>query len=140
MIPIVRIPLLVVVLLAGGPLLRMYSQQRMRLNPEGMIASLGPWLLLVALAVVFLAVTFAGRDQRHPAWVLAIEYVVAGLFAVVPPMLWYLVFGLGIVADAMGSTTGSAYAQVLAVAWLVVAVRTGRRQRKRAKALGEAEA
>lgn len=130
MIKLIRIPVLVVLLVLAGPLLDQYSRERMRLNAEGIVASIGPWLLLMVLAAVFLIAVAAQRDERHAGWLLTLEGVIAAVIAVVPPLVWFLALGLGIVSKAMGATSGAAYAQVLAVAWLVTVVRTGRHQRK----------
>ncbi len=133
MIKIIRVPALVLLLLLAGPLLRQYSQQRMRLNAEGIVASLGPWILLIVLAAVFLLLVLAQRDEAHRGWLLTLEGVVAAVIALVPPLVWFLALGLGPVAHAMGATTGAAYAQVLATAWLVIVIRTGLRQRRQAR-------
>lgn len=130
MIKLIRIPILLVLLLIAGPLLDQYSRERMRLNAEGIVASLGPWLLLMVLAAVFLLIAAAKRDERHAGWLLSLEGVIAALIAIVPPLVWFLALGLGLVSKAMGATSGAAYAQVLAVAWLVTVVRTARIQRR----------
>ncbi len=137
MLRLVRIPVLVALLLAAGPLLKQYSLLRMRLNQEGMVASLGPWILLVVIAAVFVVLVLAHRDGRHGTWLLTGEIVVSAIIVLVPPLVWLQVTGRNLFSDAMGASTGAVYAQVLAIAWLVVAVRTLRTQRRRARAADE---
>jgi hypothetical protein len=128
---VIRIPVLVALLLASGSLQWEYAQQRFRLNAEGMVDGLGPWLALVALAIVFLVVAGMARDRRHPAGVLVVEGLIAVIVTFVPPLVWTQLVGAGTITQAMGGTTGAAYAQVLAIAWLVTVVRTARQQRSR---------
>jgi hypothetical protein len=126
---LVRIPLLLALLLASGPLQWEYSLQRMRLNADGISGSLPYWLGLVVIAVIFILVASAGRDQRHPGWLLGIEGFLSAVIALVPPLVWAQALGTGPFLDAMGGTTGAVYAQVLAVSWLVAVVRNARSQR-----------
>lgn len=126
---LVRIPVLLALLILSGSLQWEYSLQRMRLNEEGIVGSLPYWLGLVAVAVVFILVVGASRDERNPAWLLTIEGFLATVIALVPPLVWADVLGQGLFLDAMGGTTGAVYAQVLAVVWLVTVVRTARGQR-----------
>lgn len=128
MIRLIRIPLLLALMLATAPLLPRYAREVLRIDP---VAALGPWLLLVAIAVVFLVVALAGRDHRHAGWLLTLEAVISLILVLVPPILWFVLFGRGVLANAMGATTGNTFVQALAVAWLVVVVRTIRRQRRR---------
>lgn len=129
--PIVRIPVLIALLFASGPLQWNYINTRFTLGE-----SLPSWLALVALALVFLVVVGYGRDQRHATPVLAVESVLGLLLAIVPPLVW---LGVAAGADtavlqtwsrAMGGTSGAAYAQVLALVWMMTAVRTLRAQRR----------
>ncbi len=124
-----RVPVLLALLLLSGPLQWQYSLQRMRLNQEGIVGSLPYWLGLVALAAVFIVVAGAARSERNPAWLLGIEGFLAAVIALVPPLVWAEALGTGPFLDAMGGTTGAVFSQVLAVAWLVTVVRTGRSQR-----------
>jgi len=124
-----RVPVLLALLLLSGPLQWQYSLQRMRLNQEGIVGSLPYWLGLVALAAVFIVVAGAARSERNPAWLLGIEGFLAGVIALVPPLVWAQALGTGPFLDAMGGTTGAVFSQVLAVFWLVTVVRTGRSQR-----------
>lgn len=129
--PIVRIPVLIALLFASGPLQWNYINTRFTLSE-----SLPSWFALVALAIVFLVVLGYGRDQRHATPVLAVEAVLGLLLAIVPPLVW-----LGVAAGsdaavlqtwsrAMGGTSGAAYAQVLALVWMMTAIRTLRAQRR----------
>ena len=129
--PIVRIPVLIALLFASGPLQWNYINTRFTLGE-----SLPAWFGLVALAVVFLVVVGYGRDQRHATPVLAVEAALGLLLAIVPPLVW---LGVAVEADtavlqtwsrAMGGTSGAAYAQVLALVWMMTAVRTLRSQRR----------
>jgi hypothetical protein len=124
-----RVPVLLALLLLSGPLQWQYSLQRMRLNQEGIVGSLPYWLGLVALAAVFIVVVGAARSERNPAWLLGIEGFLAAVIALVPPLVWAEALGTGPFLDAMGGTTGAVFSQILAVAWLVTVVRTGRSQR-----------
>lgn len=130
--PIVRIPVLLALLFASGPLQWNYINTRFTIGE-----SLPSWLGLIALASVFLVVVGYGRQQRHSRPVLAIEVVLGLLLAVVPPLVW---LGIAIESDvaalqtwsrAMGGTSGAAYAQVLALVWLITALRTWRAQGRR---------
>jgi len=131
---LVRIPLLVVLLLASGPLQWRYAQQRFVFTQDGMVGSIPPWLLLVAVAVAFLVVAEAGRDRRHGALLLVLEGFIATVVALVPPLVWAQVAGAGPWTEAMGGTTGASYAQVLGIVWLVAVVRTGAAQRRARRA------
>jgi hypothetical protein len=129
-----RIPLLVALLLVSGPLQWRYMQQRFVFTADGMVGSIPPWLMLVAVAVAFLIIVAAGRDQRHASWLLVLEGFVATVIALVPPLVWAQVMGAGPWTQAMGGTTGAAYAQILGVVWLVTVVRTGMSQRRARRA------
>jgi hypothetical protein len=124
-----RIPALLALLIVSGTLQWEYSLQRMRLNEEGIVGSLPYWLGLVAVAVVFIVIVGAAREDRNPTWLLTIEGFLATVIALVPPLVWAQVLGQGLFLDAMGGTTGAVYSQVLAVVWLVTVVRTVRAQR-----------
>lgn len=130
MIQLIRIPALIVLLLAGGVLLPRYMREVMAFDVVG---ALGPWLLLVVVAVVFVVVATAERDHRNPGWLLTIEIVLAALLVLVPQIVWAQVLGVNLVTDALGGRTGSVFAQMLGVVWLVTAVRTLGRQRRAAK-------
>jgi hypothetical protein len=126
---LVRIPVLLALILLSGPLQWEYSLQRMRLNEAGIVGSMPYWLGLVAIAVAFIVIAGAARTERNPGWLLGIEGFLAAVIALVPPLVWAQVLGVGLFLDAMGGTTGAVYSQVLAVVWLVSVVRTGRSQR-----------
>jgi hypothetical protein len=126
---LVRIPVLLALLLVAGPLQWEYSLQRMRLNQEGIVGSLPYWLGLVVIAVLFVIVAGAWRDQRNPGWLLGIEGFLAAVIALVPPLVWAQALGTGPFLEAMGGTTGAVYAQILAVFWLVAVVRNARSPR-----------
>jgi len=132
MVRIIRIPVLLALLIVSGSLQWQYAQQRFRLNAEGMLDGIGPWLGLVAVAIVFLVVAGWGRDVRHSGLLLVLEGLLAFVIAFVPPLVWTLLLDSRQVIQAMGGNTGAAYAQVLAIAWLVTVVRTARQQRQRA--------
>jgi hypothetical protein len=131
--PQLRILVLLALLYVSGPLQWNYVNTRFTLED-----SLATWFALVALAVVVVLVIGYGRDRRHPTPVLIIEGIVAFLLAAVPPLVWLGVAvesGSGVLmtwSRAMGGTSGAAYAQVLAVVWLITAVRTFRKQRRSA--------
>ena len=56
-------------------------------------------------------------------------FVVAVLIAIVPPLIWAQVLP-GLWTEAMGGTTGASYAQMLAVVWAMLVVRTMRSRRR----------
>lgn len=126
---LIRIPVLIALLVASGPLQWRYSQARFVLTQEGAVASVPPWVMLIALAVVFILAASYGRGQRHATPVLVGEAVIAFIIAIVPPLIWAQVAG-GVWTEAMGGTTGTAYSQLLAVVWMMVAIRTLRSQRR----------
>ena len=126
---LVRIPVLIALLIASGPLQWRYAQARFVLTQEGAVASVPPWVMLIALAVVFILAASYGRDRRHATPVLLVETLVAFVIAIVPPLIWAQVAG-GVWTEAMGGTTGAAYSQLLAVVWMMVAIRTLRAQRR----------
>lgn len=126
-----RILVLLALLFASGPLQWNYVNNRFTLEDSALT-----WLALVALAVVFVVAVGYGRDRRHATPVLVVEGVLALVLAAVPPLVWLglaVESGSGLLqtwSRAMGGTSGAAYAQVLAVVWLVTAVRTFRAQRR----------
>jgi hypothetical protein len=124
-----RIPVLIALLVASGPLQWRYAQARFVLTQDGAVASVPPWTALIALAVVFILVAGYRRGTHHATPVLIIEGFVAFVIAIVPPLIWAQVAG-GVWTQAMGGTTGAAYAQILAVVWLVTVGRTLRSQRR----------
>lgn len=127
MLKLIRIPVLLALLLAGGLLLPRYIREVMAFDVVG---GLGPWLLLVVLAIVFVLVATADRTARQPGWLLTIEIVIAAIIALVPQIVWAQVLGANLVTDALGGRSGSVFAQMLAIVWLVTAVRTLTRQRR----------
>ncbi len=124
-----RIPVLLALLLASGPLQWRYAETRFVFTQDGAVSSVPPWLALVALAVVFILVAAAGRERRHATPLLVLELLVAFVIAIVPPLIWAQV-AAGAWTEAMGGTTGASYAQMLAVVWGLIAVRTWRTQRR----------
>jgi hypothetical protein len=128
---LIRIPALIALLVASGPLQWRYAQARFVLTQDGMVASIPPWIALVALAVVFILVAGYRRDVRHATPILAFELLVAFVIAIVPPLIWAQVAG-GAWNQAMGGTTGASYAQLLALVWFLLALRTLRTQRRAA--------
>jgi len=127
---LLRIPVLIAILVASGPLQERYARQRFVFTADGAIGSVPPWVALMAVAVVFLLVADYGRSSRHATPVLGLEAVVALLVAIVPPLIWAQVAGAGPWTTAMGGTTGASYAQILALVWLLLVVRTWRGQRR----------
>ena len=125
---LVRILVLIALLLASGPLQAEYARTRFVFTQDGAISSVPPWLGLVALAVVFILAAAARREQRQPTALLIVELVVAVLIAIVPPLIWAQVLP-GLWTEAMGGTTGASYAQMLAVVWAMLVVRTWRDRR-----------
>ena len=125
---LIRIPVLIALLVASGPLQWRYAQARFVFTQDGAVASVPPWIALVALAVVFILAAGFRRDQRHSTPILLIETLVAFVIAIVPPLIWAQVAG-GLWTEAMGGTTGASYAQMLAVVWMLIAIRTWRTQR-----------
>jgi hypothetical protein len=128
---IVRIPALLALLVASGPLQWRYAQTRFVFTQDGAVSSVPPWIALVAVAVAFIVVASARRDERHATPLLAVEAIVAFIIAIVPPLIWAQVVA-GAWTEAMGGTTGASYAQILAVVWLLVVIRTLRSQRRSA--------
>ena len=124
-----RIPVLIALLVASGPLQTEYARTRFIFTQDGAVSSVPPWLGLVALAVVFILVAGARREQRQPTAILVLELVVAVVIAIVPPLIWAQVLP-GLWTEAMGGTTGASYAQMLAVVWAMIAVRTLRSRRR----------
>jgi hypothetical protein len=127
---LLRIPVLIALLLASGPLQWRYAQQRFVLTADAAVSSVPTWIALIAVAVVFILAAGYGRDRQHGAAVLSVELIVALLIAMVPPLIWAQVAGAGPWTTAMGGSTGASYAQVLAVVWLMLVVRTWRSQRR----------
>jgi hypothetical protein len=122
---ILRIPALVGLLLAAGTQLGALHRHLTVLETALLW---GPWLLMLGCGAAFAVVAVAGRQARHPWAVLLIEVVVAGVLALVPPVLWVLWLRLGWFTRVMGGDTGNAFVQALALVWLVVAVLTVGRQ------------
>lgn len=125
---LIRIPVLIALLVASGPLQWRYAQTRFVFTQDGAVASVPPWIALIGLAVVFILAAGFRRDQRHATPILAVETLVAFVIAIVPPLIWAQVAG-GVWTQAMGGTTGASYAQMLAVVWMLIAIRTWRAQR-----------
>ena len=122
---LLRIPVLVGLLLASGSLQSDYAVARLLLTLDGAVGALPQWLALVGVAVAFVLVAAFGRDRKHPTPVLILEVLVAFVIAVVPPLIWMQV-APGPWNEAMGGNSGMSFAQVLAVVWAMIAVRTFR--------------
>jgi len=127
---LLRIPVLIALLVASGPLQERYARQRFVFTADGAVGSIPPWIALMALATVFILAAGYGRSRRHATPVLVLEALVAVVVALVPPLIWAQVAGAGAWTVAMGGTTGASYAQILALVWLLLAVRTWRSQRR----------
>jgi len=128
---LVRIPVLLALLVASGPLQWRYAQTRFVFTSDGAVSSIPPWLALIALAIVFILAAGYARDRRHATPILALEALIAILVTIVPPLIWAQV-APGPWTGAMGGTTGASYAQMLGLVWLLIVVRTLRDQRRRA--------
>jgi hypothetical protein len=126
---LIRIPVLIAILVASGPLQWRYAQKRFVFTAEGAVASVSPWLALMAVAIVFILIAGFRREQRHATPVLIGEALIALVIALVPPLIWAQVAG-GVWTEAMGGTTGASYAQMLALVWFLIALRTLRAQRR----------
>jgi hypothetical protein len=126
---LIRIPVLVALLLASGPLQWRYAQTRFVFTQDGAVASVPPWLALIGLAVVFILAAGYRREERHATPILSIEMLIAFVVAIVPPLIWAQVAGSAW-TQAMGGTTGASYAQMLALVWFLIALRTLRAQRR----------
>lgn len=124
-----RIAVLIALVVASGPLQEAYARSRFVLTQDGAISSIPPWLGLVALAVVFILTAGARREQGQATAVLILELVIAVVITIVPPLIWAQVVP-GIWTEAMGGTTGASYAQMLAVVWAMIVVRTLRARRR----------
>jgi len=125
---LLRIPVLIAILLASGPLQERYTRQRFVFTLDGAIAAIPSWLALVAVAVAFILAAGYGRDRRHSTPVLVLEGLLAVVITIVPPLIWARVAGVGAWTSAMGGSSGTSFAQILAVVWLMLVVRTWRQR------------
>ena len=80
-----------------------------------------PWFTLIGIGLVFLVVMLLGRRKDPSRVVLAIEFVIAAVIALVPAVYWIEGLGLGAVPTALGATTANMFVPTLALAWMVVA-------------------
>lgn len=128
---LIRIPVLLAILVASGPLQWRYAQQRFVFTADGAVASVPPWLALMGVAIVFILAAGFRRDRRHATVILIGEALIALIIALVPPLIWAQATG-GVWTEAMGGTTGASYAQMLALVWFLIALRTLRAQRRSA--------
>lgn len=126
---LVRILALIALLLVSTPLQEEYARTRFVFTQDGAISSVPPWLGLIALAVGFILVAAARRSQRQATAGLVVELVLAVLIAIVPPLIWAQV-APELWTAAMGGSTSSSFAQMLAVVWAMLVVRTLRSQRR----------
>jgi hypothetical protein len=129
---LLRIPVLIAILVASGPLQERYARQRFVFTADGAVSSVPPWVALMAVGVVFILAANYGRERRHSTPVLLLEGFVAVLIALVPPLIWTQVAGTGPWTVAMGGNTGASFAQILALVWLLLVVRTWRDRRRSA--------
>lgn len=137
-LPWARVPLVVGLLLGAGSALQLQAQPLASLD---LSAVWWPWMLGVGLAMVTMIVVLIGRASPQPRTVLAVEGVVAGLLALVPPPAWVVWLGLGPLTTALGGSSGRAFVQGLAIAWLaVVLVTAARRPEPRHSVAGERSA
>ncbi len=126
---LLRIPVLIALMIASGPLQYEYGLSRILLTLDSAVSALPTWLGLVAVAVVFVLAATYGRDRKHATPVLVLELVVAAIVALVPPLIWLQV-APGPWNEAMGGTSGATFSQVLAVVWAMVVIRTFRTRRR----------
>ena len=122
---ILRIPALVGLLLAAGTQLGALHRHLAVLETTLLW---GPWLLMLGCGAAFAVVAVTGRQVRHPWAVLLVEMVVAGVLALVPPVLWVLWLRFVWFTRVLGGDTGNAFVQALALVWLVAVVLTAGRQ------------
>lgn len=94
----------------------------------------GPWAASVLLGFVFVVAALLGRLHSHPWPVLAIEALVAGVVAVVPPISWVLWLGVG--GSWVDAMTGG-FAQPLGITWLAIVCFPAFRQVREALTSGE---
>jgi len=127
---LLRIPVLIAILVASGPLQERYARQRFVFTADGAVGSIPPWIALMAVGVVFILAASYGRGDSHSTPILLLEALPAVLIALVPPLIWAQVAGAGPWTVAMGGTTGASFAQILALVWLMLVVRTWRTQRR----------
>lgn len=138
---VARVPALLVLLMLAGP-----AQARLRpaLNALDIEAVRWPALALVALTAAFMVVVLVGRRIRHPAWLLVVEAILAGLLGLLLPLwdLWPLTGRLAWppavlepLAEAFSHPAVLTFGQaanwltiVLALAWLVLVAATAFRQ------------
>lgn len=145
---VARIPVLLGLLLPATPVGSRFTRAA---RSSAWEAAWWPWLVLLAVAIAFVAVAVTSRGRRHPTWLLAVESVIAGFIGLVMP-LWSLwvpsgPFGwpprvLRPLAERLISPTalepgmvpgGQAmhwFVLVLALAWLVIVAHTAIRQRR----------
>lgn len=115
-----RIPVLLVLLAGVGQFQSELVEPVERV--EGPTVPWLPWLVLVLLAAAFVAVALLGRTGGAGRVVAAVELVLAGVLALVPPIQWILWLGSSHwLVEWSGALTGIAFVQGLAVAWLVIA-------------------
>lgn len=88
------------------------------------------WIAIVLTAGAFVAIALIGREtQHHSAWILAVEGLIAAFIGFVPPLKWIEWFGLNTFVTTAGFHQGGVnFIHPLAIAWLVIAARTGMRQ------------
>lgn len=149
---VARVPVLLALLLVARP-----AQDRLlrASNTIDMDATEWPWLVLVAIPLVFMALALAARRTHHPPWLLTGEGVIAALLGLMLPLwgVWIVSGRFAWPPDALGplaaafsnpmSVGGFAFGLgqaahwfvvLLALAWLVVVIDTAVRQVRLARA------
>lgn len=109
-----RIPVLLLLLWATGWPAQAKMEATARISMEDYW---GPWAITVLLGFVFVVVALLGRLHPHPWPVLAIEALVAGVVALVPPLSWVLWLGIG---SSWVTAMIGGLAQPLAITWLTI--------------------
>lgn len=110
-----RIAALLLLLVATGWATEARVQSMARVSMEDYW---GPWVMTVLLSLAFVIVALLGRLQSHPWPVLAVEVLIAGAVAVVPPIYWAIWLGVG--GPWVTAMIGG-FAQPLAIAWAAIA-------------------
>ena len=111
-----RIPVLLVLLRATGWYAESLTQAQMGVQRLQLGEVWGLWGIVSLISLAFVVVMLAGRRRWHPWAVLAIESVVAGALAFVPPLQWVVWFHI----SGWTTTMVAGFVQPLAMAWLGV--------------------
>lgn len=118
----VRIPVLVGLLIPVDLLRRSIMGHTDRMDPA---AAALPWVGLLALGVLFIAVVLFRRDGDRSRLLLVVEALVAAAIAMAPWGLSGLSWGRveALLILSMRSTASMGFVAALAVAWLVIVIR-----------------